>query len=191
MVARAIQFGELVGAQVTALIEAELEASEESWRFIEQVGFERTEKGELRLKTVTFDMIRRDVDDELRTHRITIPVLTLVPLPLLAIEEATVDFDMQVEDVITTDAAKPADGDRPVKPGSTLSQQLLGRTTRSKLVARLARTPKAAGGSGGGAAPTGSAEADMKVTVKLAQSDLPLGIERLIQTADLGVRDES
>src|SRR3990172_4030872 len=99
---RAIDFGELVGAQVRALIEGELEGAEQTWRFIEEVGFTRNKDGQLELQLLTFDMVRLDVDGERRTHTITIPVLTLLPLPMLSIQEANIGFHLTVEGVTTT-----------------------------------------------------------------------------------------
>ena len=55
----AIDFGTLIGAQLTALIEAEAEGAEKSAEYIENVGFEKQKDGTLRLRMVTFEMARR------------------------------------------------------------------------------------------------------------------------------------
>ena len=171
--ATALELSQLVGAQVSALIEAEIEASEETWRFIENVGFRRNEKDRLELQMVTFDMVRRDTDGKDRVHTIQIPVLTLVPLPLLTIEEANVEFDLNV---VGVEEAKTKT-DPKTKNGLP---KLIDRK-RHKLVTNLARTTKQ---------DTRTA-ADLKVSVRMGQSDLPSGIEQLLNAADLGVRDET
>ena len=172
----AIEFGELVGAQVRALIEAELEGAEETWRFVEQVGFKRNEDGQLEMQFLTFDMMRLDVDGKLRKHTVKIPILTLLPLPMLTIKEANINFDLTVERVLPTKQSPQPD--RPNRPSDLT---LIPRKTRAKLVTRVARTKK-------GPAET---RTDMTVSVRMGQSDLTLGIERLLNTADLGVQDET
>jgi len=95
-----INFGNLLGAQLTALIEAEADAARVSAEYIENVGFEKDPKtGAMKLRTVTFIMKRRDMDDVIREHMIEIPVLTLVPIPILSIEEAEVEFDLEVNGI--------------------------------------------------------------------------------------------
>ena len=71
--------------------------------------------------------------------------------------------------------------------GSSLRSKLSLRDRLSKparpvkLVTRLARTTQE----------DSKTTFDMKLKVKIAQSDFPLGIERLINTADLSAEDES
>lgn len=168
---KAIDFGSLLGAQVTALVEAELEAAESTSQFIEAVGFEKDKDGSLALRMVAFDMVRRDSDGKMRKHTISIPALTLVPLPLLTVESATIDFSARVESV----------HDRKDDEDRKLPRRQFPLAKRKRLVTRLARRQQ------GGA----YLEADLNVSVKLAQSPFPLGIERLLNTADLSVQDET
>lgn len=180
----AIDFGTLVGAQLSALIEAEAEAAEKSAEYIENVGFDRQKDGTLRLRMVTFEMPRRDVDGKIRRHTIQVPVLTLVPIPLLTIEEAEMDFDLHVEDIVQEETKSDAP-----QPGTspTIRQSLIGKsntsvlTPRARLVTRLARTTKQ----------DTTTAADLSMRVRIAQSPFPLGIERLINTADLAVEDNA
>jgi|GEM_PF-2991258 hypothetical protein len=174
---KSVDFGSLVGAQLTALIEAEAEGAEKSSEYIESVGFDKNADGTLSLRTVTFDMRRRDTDGTVRTHSIKIPVITLVPIPLLTIEEANIEFELQIEDMVTAsteseDAANSARG--------SLGSLFLGKP-KKKLLTRLARTTTE----------KSTTKSDLKMRVKIAQSPFPLGIERLLSTADLSVEDDT
>lgn len=188
----AIDFGSLVGAQLSALIEAEAEGAEVSSEYIENVGFEKDEKtGTLRLRMVTFQMNRRDVDGKVRTHTIQVPVLTLVPIPLLTIEEAEMEFDMHIEEIITEETK--SEGDRTANRRAaavarpSASEALFNKSKlssikpRARLVTRLARTTKE----------DTKTAADLSMKVKIAQSPFPVGIERLINIADLSVEDDT
>ena len=184
----AIDFGTLVGAQLSALIEAEAEGAEKSSEYIENVGFEKQKDGTLKLRMVTFEMPRRDVDGKVRKHTIQVPVLTLVPIPLLTIEEAELEFDLHIEDIVheETKAAPTAtsnnSGVRPTLRESLVAKSALSSIQpRARLVTRMARTTKQ---------DTNTA-ADLSMKVKIAQSPFPVGIERLINIADLSVEDEA
>ena len=105
------------------------------------------------------------------------PVLTLVPIPLLTIEEATLEFELQIEDVRSVETKSQDDGNS--SRGGLA--RLLGGQKRSKLVTRLARTTRQ----------DTTSKSDLKLTVRIAQSAFPLGIERLLGAADLSVEDET
>jgi hypothetical protein len=170
----ALRFGSLVGAQVAALVEAEAEAARRASELIESVGFERREDGTADLATVSFDMIRRDSDGVERTHTIRIPALTLIPIPLLTIESAQIDFAARVEG-LTIAKEEPSLSRSVLTPVDRL-RTAAGRPT---LLTTLART----------AVNDTETKADLRVTVTLAQSPLPAGIELLLQAAELGVQD--
>jgi hypothetical protein len=167
---KAVELGAFVGAQVSALVEAEAEAAARTHEFVEAVGFVRDADDNLALRTISFTMVRRDVDGTERPHVIQIPALTLVPLPLLAIESAQIEFAAHVVDVTSTRE------DASTTPETGILGKLFGRT-RKTVVTRVARTADT------------QVKADLKVTVKLAQSPFPLGIERLLGAADLSVSD--
>jgi hypothetical protein len=174
---KSIDFGSLVGAQLTALIEAETEGAEKSAEYIESVGFDRKADGTLTLRMVTFDMRRRDTDGIVRTHSIKVPVITLVPIPLLTIEEANIEFELQIESV-TTATSEAGGGANSAR--SSIASLLTGKS-RNKLVTRLARTTR----------DNSTTKSDLKMSVKISQSPFPLGIERLLNTADLSVEDDA
>lgn len=179
----AIDFGALVGAQLAALIEAEAEAAEKSAEYIENVGFEKLSDGTLKLRMVTFEMSRRDVDGEVRKHIIQVPVITLVPIPLLTIEEAQIDFDLQVESVVQEKTNTSNGNQKPTIRDSLVAKSAISKARpRARLMSRLARTQKRS---------ETKTTTDLSMKVKIAQSPFPLGIERLLNTADLSVEDNT
>ncbi len=187
----AISFASLVGAQLTALIEAEAEAAETSAEFIENVGFEKDPNtGVMKLRSVTFEMLRRDVDGKTRKHLISVPVLTLVPIPLLTIEEADLEFDLTVETIKTETSderpSRPSAG-RPAAPSAREAllarNVLVAKRPKAQLITKFARTRKENSQT--------KTMADLNLKVRVAQSPFPLGIERLLNTADLSVEDRT
>lgn len=177
----AVNFGTLVGAQISALIEAEARGAEKTSEYIDNVGFERQADGKQKLRVVAFDMRRRDNDGVVRTHTISIPVLTLVPIPLLSVEEATIDFDLLVERQSVREEAE-ADGSSDgggTSLGGAFRPALPLR--RIDLLTRLARKSR------------GETEStsDLKMHVRIGRSPFPAGIEQLLDTANLSTTDET
>jgi len=192
-----INFGNLLGAQLTGLIEAEADAARVSAEYIENVGFEKDPStGAMKLRTVTFIMKRRDMDDVIREHLIEIPVLTLVPIPMLTIEEAEVEFDLEVNGIqystspiiaektapLARTMAKSAVRERVIQPSKadkTYAGQVSQKASRTHLMTKLARTTQG----------DTKVAADLSMKIKIAQSPFPAGIDRLLGIADLSVED--
>lgn len=182
----AVAFGSFVGAQLTALIEAEIEGAEKTSEFIEQVGFEEQEidgTKRLVLRTVAFEMDRRNTDGTTHRHTVRIPVLNLVPIPVLSIESADIEFDMQVEAVENeAEAAERA----PAQPHNARLRaarvrEAIAVLPRKRLLTRVSRTRRRNTRT--------TTHADLRVKIHIAQSAFPLGIERLLEIADLSVAD--
>lgn len=175
-ITQAVDFGALVGGQLTALIEAEAQAAETSSEYIEKIGFERQQDGTLKPRMVVFAMERRDTDGKVRTHKVNIPILSLVPIPLLMISRATIDFDLHVAKVeqIDTKTDRESSGGSRKRLGDFLK-----RRKPSKLKTVIASTSKE----------QSTTRSDLKMSVVIEQSDLPEGISRLLNAVDLSVDD--
>lgn len=177
----AIDFSALIGAQISALIDAEAEGAERSAQFIEEVGFERLKDGTYRLRVVTFEMQRRGDDGDMHTHLVQIPLLTLVPIPLLSIEQADLEFDLRVESLtnVKPKETTPAENDKK-KSNSSFWDSDRSERPKVKLKARLARTAKE----------DTKTAADLSMKVRIVQSSFPTGIETLLNVSELAVADK-
>ena len=92
----------LVGSVLSSIVKAQGLAASQLVDMVEKVGFEPPAPGLPRkVRTFTFDFFRTEVDPA--THQIvrnkvtaSVPLLTLINLPSLAIQEATIDMDLQL-----------------------------------------------------------------------------------------------
>lgn len=84
---QALPFGSLIGGPLDAAIEAQGRAAMSSVNFIRSVGF--GENGEV--QNVTFTAKKAGTETE-----ITVPLLTIVPIPFIRIDEMTIDFKANV-----------------------------------------------------------------------------------------------
>lgn len=84
---QALPFGTLIGAPLDAAIEAQSRAAVSSVNFIKAIGFD--DKGQV--QTITFIAKKGAVETE-----ITVPLLTIVPIPFIRIDEMTIDFKANI-----------------------------------------------------------------------------------------------
>lgn len=110
---RQIPFGYLIGAPLKAAVEAQALAARTTVEFIEKVGFKETDddigslfndlsadadSGEIR--NVTFSYIKQDEDGVDTAVELTVPILSIVPIPFLRLEDMTIDFTAKLTDII-------------------------------------------------------------------------------------------
>lgn len=101
-----IPYGTLIGAPLTAAVEAQALAAQSSVDFIRSVGFKSEGDDEAfgDVRQVTFTYKRRDADTGAdTTASLEVPVLTIVPIPYLRIDDMTIDFTSKItEEMVRT-----------------------------------------------------------------------------------------
>ena len=117
-VLRAIPFGTLIGAPMRAAVEAQALAAQSTVDFIREVGFLPAEDdqdpffpandtdrrpvnadvGEVRnvVFKYTTTNTTEDGSTDTRDVSLTVPILTIVPIPFLRIQEMTIDFSSKI-----------------------------------------------------------------------------------------------
>lgn len=170
-----MELKDLISGPLVATIDADSISSRRYLNYLFELAFDSYDKetgkvGELR--TLEF---KYKVQDAGGAHyqSIKIPILTLVPLPLLQVKEANFDFDIQIIDAVSTD--KQGSFSLKNKAEPNLEDQLSGEGVKL----RVAMAERKAEGS----VKTGSKQsltANMKVKVKMEQSDMPAGLLKLL-----------
>lgn len=113
---RQIPFGSLIGGPMKAAIEAQALAAKTTVEFIQKVGFKGASDeadpffgtGDAALansdfgdaRTVTFKYTKADEDGAVSENSLTVPVLSIVPIPSLRIDEMKIDFTAKINDVV-------------------------------------------------------------------------------------------
>lgn len=87
-----IPFEYLIGAPLSAAIKAQSAAAKETVDFIETVGF--TDKNELR--TISFQYQKSLGNGQNQTVTLTVPLLTIVPIPFLRIDDMNINFKAKI-----------------------------------------------------------------------------------------------
>jgi len=91
---------ELIAAPLSAAAESQMKLAQTQVEFIERIGFEEPgQDGERKARLVKFDLERPvDTGEGIETNKVSIqaPVLGLVPIPSLLVENVDIEFQMEV-----------------------------------------------------------------------------------------------
>lgn len=172
-----MELHQLIAAPLLATVDADSLAARRYLDYLCTVAFESYDRQTGRtgpLRMLRFSYNSTDATGS-RKRQVAVPMLSLVPLPLLQVQEADFDFDIHIMDAVSTrkeeqfsfkegKAVSPADDD----PGDGL-----------RIRASLA--PQQSGGRE--AAAQQSLTANMKVHVKMGQAGLPGGLAKLLNLA--------
>ena len=171
----ALQISEFLGSLLASVVDAQAESARATVDFIDDVGFEDTPEGD-KLRTVSIRYRKRDENDELKDFEVTVPLLALVNVPSLAVSEAKLAFSY---DVVSAEAKQPTSTE---SSPTTLTGS---RRLNPAIIKGIAKKKTTAFG-----------RADTKTTsaidldVTLEQQEVPIGIERLFDLAELGITED-
>lgn len=166
----ALPLSELLGTLLGSVVEAHAQAARATVDFVEDVGFESTAEGE-RLRTVAIRYSKKDENGRVADFVVQVPLLALVNVPVLAVKQAKLAFSY---DVVTQKEAASASDERGL--GARRPVALTG-FVRSKPAASTA--------------PSTRSTASIDLDVTLEQQELPVGVERLFDLAELGITETS
>lgn len=92
-----LQMDKLIGAPLTAAADASIQLANSTADFINKVGFD----GNGSLRTVAFGYQRRSANEDgtsnLDEMKVDVPMLAIVPIPNLQVDEVNILFDMEVK----------------------------------------------------------------------------------------------
>src|SRR5215470_6151582 len=108
-----IPFGYLIGEPLKAAVEAQAIAAKTTIEFIEKVGFippdpnqgmlfidETKDADAGTVRNVTFNYTKKNQNGEDAAFTLSVPILSIVPIPVLRIDEVTIDFTAKLNDTI-------------------------------------------------------------------------------------------
>lgn len=93
----AIPFGQLIGAPLQAVIEADAQAAKTSAEFIQAVGLQEDEKGNKKPVYVTFSFKRQGADGKMEEVDIDVPLITIVPIPYISTNHVDIKFKASIK----------------------------------------------------------------------------------------------
>jgi hypothetical protein len=103
----------MLSAPLQAAIKGQALAAQTTVDFIEKVGLQEDVAGNLSVRNVEFTYTKQvtnpadpAADPEVQENKLSVPMLAIVPIPYIRIEELTVDFEFKVKESITQTAKR-------------------------------------------------------------------------------------
>ena len=168
---------QLIAAPLLATVDADSLAARRYLDYLCTVAFESYDRQSGRtgpLRMLRFSYNSSDATGR-RRRQVAVPLLSLVPLPLLHVQEAEFDFDINIMDAVSTREQEQFS----FKEGRTVAPA--DDEPGDGLRIRASLAPQQSGGRE--AAAQRSLTANMKVHVKMGQAGMPGGLSRLLNLA--------
>lgn len=187
-----IGLSDMLKAAMSAAIDADKEAAENYYSALKEYAYKKDENG--KVDSNSLDFFKMDITDaEGGVQTVSIPKISMMPMPLLHITEASFDIDADLELNESSENKKDESVKGELKEPTVRREPTVKELQKMQLQLRLRRAtarpvaaPAATGSGEASASSSQSAEKSMKtnlkISVKMEQSDLPAGLGVLLQT---------
>lgn len=171
-----VSLNDLLASAAIATVQAGATASKEFYDNLCNIGFEEydpqtnTVSG---MRTLTFEYPNQG-----KMEQVSVPILSLVPLTMLQVEDADFTFDVQIADMDTQDTVEAS---VEIVDSSTDTTDALSNSQIPNL--RVTLLPPKKGAQQVGSA-TGTSGAGLSIHMTLKQSDVPGGMARFLQVVN-------
>lgn len=178
---KALPFGHLIGAPLVAVIEAQAQAAQTTVNFIESVGFTKEENsgtttpdvvdgGKVRMVGFHYQKSNPNGNGNPVNASLNVPVLSIVPVPYIRIEETTIDFTAKIVDIeetkvdtsLNTGASVDASYGHFLAPAKVGFKASISYNRNTNSNSRFEK------------------EYQMHVSVRAVQDDMPAGLSRVL-----------
>lgn len=170
-----MELKDLISGPLVATIDADTISTRRYLSYLYELAFESYDPitGKVgKLRALEFNYRTSD-SFGVHNHKVSIPLLTLVPLPLLQVKEADFDFDIQIIDAVSADKNATFSLKSPEIASATQDDASEGLRLRVSMAASNIEAGEEVKRRQG-------LSANMKVKVKMRQADMPGGLSNLL-----------
>lgn len=170
----------LLAAPLESVVRAQAMAARTTAEFVGEAGFETDKDGISRVRMVDFEYIHPRSDPDQPGNRIDtpvrvrVPVLSLLTIPNVTVDEATVEFQLRVVGAQDPEPVKPTEGSRPTRTTAAATARIPAalplpfQANRVRMLGAVT-SPRAAEQS-----------ASLKVIIKMKQAPPPEGLSQIL-----------
>ena len=169
---QAIPFSSMIGGPLNACIEAQAMAARTSWEFIKEVGLNTDEKGQKSAIMVAFSFNRGG-----RMVQLNVPLLTIVPIPYIAIN--TIDINFKA--CISASSSTASETTEHTEAGGELGAKAELNLGLFSMEANLKANYSSKKDSKATAESKYSVESTIDVAVKAGQEGMPAGMAKVLE----------
>lgn len=168
----ALPFESIIGGPLQACIKAQAMAAQTSWQFIKEVGLNTDKDGTKKAVTVSFEFTQAG-----KEVRLNVPLLTIVPIPYIAINSVDINFKANISASASTHEEKnesqeigaEADVTMGLKVGPFHMDAHIKANYSSKKDSKATQDSKY------------SVEYTLDVAVKAGQESMPAGLAKVLE----------
>lgn len=167
-----LPFSQIIGSPLKAAIEAQAMAAQTTWKFIQEVGLNTDpETGEKKAVNVSFDFYQNG-----KEARLNVPLLTIVPIPYIAIDSIDINFKAKInaESSSHNEASESSD----MSAGGSFSAKVGWGPFSASLNASASYSSKK--DSKATQDSKYSVEYTLDIAVKAGQDSMPAGLARVL-----------
>lgn len=168
-----IPYATLIGAPMTAAVEAQALAAQTSVDFIQSVGFDVDSDGNMSVRNVEFTYSSKDEEtDEDRTVTVKVPLLSILPIPFLRIEDMTIDFSTKITEAIERESSNSSE----TEASATLTASARWGVAKVGFKGSVSHNSKKENKNSS----RYNTEHTMSIVVNAVQDDIPAGMSRIL-----------
>lgn len=181
-----IDFQSMIGGPLNAVIKAQAQSAQTSVDFIKSVGFNpkgAPDEGKPTMVTFEYDKpveSKNDKGEIIITptpFHLTVPILTMLPIPFIRVEEVTIDFNAKINSVTESSTASSSD--------LSLSLGVKGGWGPVSAELKCSYSNKKSSSSSERIERTYS----LVIHVKAVQDELPAGTEKLLSILENNIKE--
>jgi hypothetical protein len=183
-----IDFQAMIGGPLNAVVKAQAQSAQTSVDFIKSVGFNAADAtedpGKPTMVTFKYDkpVESKDKDTGVITvtavpFTLTVPILTMLPIPFIRVEETTIDFNAKINSVTesTTASSTELNASLAVKGGwGPVSAELKCSFSNKKSTSATDKTERTY---------------SLAIHVRAVQDELPAGMEKLLGVLENNIKE--
>jgi len=188
-----IPFAHLIGSPMKAAIEAQALAAQSTVEFIQKVGFKQpaagapdalfttpeqnADVGEIR--NITLEYSKLDENGSQQSFSLTVPLLSIVPIPYLRIDEMTIDFKAKLTDSVV----------RNTNTSFSLDTTVGGSYSAFWSPVKLDFRVNAAFKTSTSTQASATRDYSMEIHVRAVQEDMPGGLSRILDILESAIAE--
>ncbi len=183
-----IDFEAMIGGPLVAVIKAQAQSAQTSVDFIKSVGFNPpgagADAGKPTMVSFIYDKMVEEKDAVTgvisinpKKMELTVPILTMLPIPFIRVEETTIDFNAKINSVVesTTSSSSDLNTSLAVKAGwGPVSAQLKCSYSAKKTTSASSKTERTY---------------SLAIHVRAVQDELPAGLEKLLGVLENSIKE--
>lgn len=189
-----IPFSHLIGEPLKAAIEAQALAAQTTIEFIHKVGFKQdltsgtdlvfndtntdADAGELR--NITFSYTKTDENGVDNNFELTVPLLSITPIPYIRIDEMTIDFSAKLTDSVVQNSNSSLD------VSTTASGSFKSWWSPVKMSFRTSVSARSSSSS----TKNSNREYSMDIHVRAVQDTMPAGLSKILDILEESINSK-